>query len=185
SSQIVDSEDETTDENSESLKVNKQSSEIQEDDDYQEQSDDSLLPEENSKPLHVNKPPLPPYSTNIESLDNYFKEWAVQYNQLKCTKAEVEEKMLKLLYELRGAYLTLLIILAEVYERDKKKPPSPKILRGLVKGKVKSILKIGERHEQRYWVGTWRFIELLNITHCRHLKYKYNPILSCNHLITI
>ncbi|CAG8613943.1 9649_t:CDS:10 [Dentiscutata erythropus] len=110
--------------------------------------------------------PLPSYSTNMESLDNYFKEWKVQYNQLKYTKTEVEEKMLKLLYELRGAYLTLLIILSKEYERDKKKLPGHKILRGLVKGKVKSILRIGERHEQRYWVGTWRLIELLNITHC-------------------
>ncbi|KAF0527635.1 hypothetical protein F8M41_013527 [Gigaspora margarita] len=82
---------------------------------------------------------LPSYSTNMESLDTYFKEWAVQYNQLKSTKEEIEEKMLKLLYELRGTYLILLIMLAE---------------------------EISERHEQRYWVGTWRLIELLNITHC-------------------
>ncbi|CAG8828051.1 5224_t:CDS:1, partial [Dentiscutata erythropus] len=92
--------------------------------------------------------------------------WKVQYNQLKYTKTEVEEKMLKLLYELRGTYLILLIILSKEYERDKKKLPGHKILFSLVKGKVKSILRIGERHKQRYWVETWRLIELLNITHC-------------------
>ncbi|CAG8829896.1 31077_t:CDS:2, partial [Gigaspora margarita] len=174
--QIDNMEDEIIDDDSES-------SEVQEDDDdYQEQFDDSLPPEKNneSTSLDVNNTieelqismydnklfsknssiedllimnfshlfndinminfslqSLLSYSTNMESLDTYFKEWAVQYNQFKSTKAEIEEKMLKLLYELRGTYLTLLIMLAE-----------------------------DERHEQRYWVGTWRLIELLNITHC-------------------
>ncbi|CAG8477745.1 31055_t:CDS:10 [Gigaspora margarita] len=228
-SQIDDSEDEI-DDNSESSKVNEQSFEIQEGNNHQEQSDNSLPPEKNSKSLRVNKrkskkrkrkgslnishkkkektqiqhafssetdsdkddstssdtaieelqirsttneieknkahllkdnfeivqgiqfivyvdklfsknrsiedllitnfnhlfdnineinlflQPLPSYSTNMESLDTYFKEWKVQYNQLKCTKTEVKEKMLKLLYELRGAYLTLLIILSKEYE---------------------------------------------------------------------
>ncbi|CAG8791457.1 12036_t:CDS:2, partial [Dentiscutata erythropus] len=89
--------------------------------------------------INFSFPPLPSYSPNIESLENYFKELASQYGQLKSTKTEIEEKMLKLLYELRGAYLILLVILAE---------------------------EISKRHEQRYWVGTWRLIELLNITHC-------------------
>ncbi|CAG8509608.1 1016_t:CDS:2, partial [Cetraspora pellucida] len=92
--------------------------------------------------------PLPSYSTNIESLGNYFKKWAVQYSQLKNTKTEVEEKMLKLLYQLRGAYLTLLVILAEENERNKKMPSSHKALHDSVKKKVKSILRISERHEQ-------------------------------------
>ncbi|CAG8828354.1 9858_t:CDS:1, partial [Dentiscutata erythropus] len=63
--------------------------------------------------INFSFPPLPSYSLNMESLENYFKEWALQYGQLKSTRTEVEEKMLKLLYELRGAYLTLLVILAE------------------------------------------------------------------------
>ncbi|CAG8813119.1 13197_t:CDS:2, partial [Gigaspora margarita] len=110
--------------------------------------------------------PLPSYSLNMELLKNYFKEWASQYGQLKSTKTEVEEKMLKLLYELRGTYLTLLVMLAEEYKRDKNRYSTHKTLRGFVNKKVKSILGISKRHEQRYWVGTWRLIELLNITHC-------------------
>ncbi|CAG8828002.1 12240_t:CDS:2, partial [Gigaspora margarita] len=90
----------------------------------------------------------------------------VQFSQLKYTKLEVEENMLKLLYELRGAYLALLVILAKENKRDKNKTSTYKALHGLVKKKVKLILRISERHEQRYWVGTWRLIELLNITHC-------------------
>ncbi|CAG8574425.1 17133_t:CDS:10, partial [Cetraspora pellucida] len=44
---------------------------------------------------------LPSYSTNnIESLENYFKVWSLQYNQLNLTKTQMKEKMLKLLYEL-------------------------------------------------------------------------------------
>ncbi|CAG8763159.1 16188_t:CDS:2, partial [Racocetra persica] len=55
--QIDDSENKIIDDNSESSKVNEQPSEIQvEADDQQEQSDDSLLPKKNSKPLRVNKP---------------------------------------------------------------------------------------------------------------------------------
>ncbi|CAG8851734.1 8232_t:CDS:1, partial [Gigaspora margarita] len=51
--------------------------------------------------------------------------------QLKHTKLEVEEKMLKLLYELRGVYLALLVILAEENECDKKKTSTHKTLCGL------------------------------------------------------
>lgn len=90
----------------------------------------------------------------------------LQYNQLESTKVDVDEKMLKLLYELRRAYLTLLIMLAEEYEQDKKKLPPHKTLRGLVGEKVRSILKISERQERKYWRGTWRLIELLNLTQC-------------------
>ncbi|CAG8826701.1 12243_t:CDS:2, partial [Dentiscutata erythropus] len=57
----------------------------------------------------------------MESLENYFKEWASQYGQLKFTKTEIEKKMLKLLYELRDAYLTLLIMLAKGYKQDKNR----------------------------------------------------------------
>ncbi|CAG8660607.1 25892_t:CDS:2 [Gigaspora margarita] len=78
----------------------------------------------------------------MESLENYFKEWASQYGQLKSTKMEVKEKMLKLLY------------------------PTHKTLHGFVKEKVKSILEISKRYEQRYWIETWKLIELLNITYC-------------------
>ncbi|CAG8676122.1 3909_t:CDS:1, partial [Dentiscutata erythropus] len=66
--------------------------------------------------INFSFPPLPSYSLNMDSLENYFKEWASQYGQLKSTKMEVEEKMLKLLYKLRGAYLIFLVILAEKYE---------------------------------------------------------------------
>ncbi|CAG8856783.1 20520_t:CDS:1, partial [Gigaspora margarita] len=116
--------------------------------------------------INFSFPPLSSYSTNMESLDNYFKKWGVQFSQLKYTKLEVEEKMLKLLYKLRGTYLALLVILAKENEHDKKKTSTHKTLRGLVKKKIKLILRIGERHKQRYWVGTWRLIELLNIIHC-------------------
>ncbi|CAG8493516.1 3880_t:CDS:10 [Gigaspora margarita] len=98
--------------------------------------------------------------------DLLITDFSVQFSQLKYTKVEVEEKMLKLLYELSGAYLASLVILAEENENDKKKSSTHKTLHGLVKKKVKSTLRISERYEQRYWVGTWRLIELLNITHC-------------------
>ncbi|CAG8619082.1 7002_t:CDS:2 [Racocetra persica] len=67
--------------------------------------------------INFSFPPLPSYSTNMESLGNYFKKWA-------------------------GTYLTLLVILAEENEQDKKIPSSYKALHGLVKKKVKSILRI-------------------------------------------
>ncbi|KAF0473779.1 hypothetical protein F8M41_024828 [Gigaspora margarita] len=66
--------------------------------------------------INFSFPPLPSYSLNMESLENYFKEWASQYGQLKSTKTEVKKKILKLLYELRSAYLILLVMLAEEYK---------------------------------------------------------------------
>lgn len=44
--------------------------------------------------INFSFPPLPFYSLNMESLENYFKEWASQYGQLRSTKMEVEEKIL-------------------------------------------------------------------------------------------
>ncbi|CAG8658502.1 2208_t:CDS:10, partial [Dentiscutata heterogama] len=35
---------------------------------------------------------LPSYSTNVELLDNYFKEWKVQYNQFKITQYNTEDE---------------------------------------------------------------------------------------------
>ncbi|CAG8809891.1 13130_t:CDS:2, partial [Gigaspora margarita] len=93
--------------------------------------------------INYSFPLLSSYSLNMESLENYFKEWASQ-----------------------DAYLTLLVILAEEYKRDKNRYPTHKTLRSFVNEKVKLILGISKRHEQRYWVGIWRLIELLNITHC-------------------
>ncbi|RIB25783.1 hypothetical protein C2G38_2165130 [Gigaspora rosea] len=110
---------------------------------------------------------LPSYSTNnIESLENYFKVWSLQYDQLNSTKAQLKEKMLKLLYELGRAYLSLLVTLANEYEQKMGKLPTQKTLRGFVVEKIKSILNIDDRQERKYWRGTWRLIELLNITHC-------------------
>ncbi|CAG8496197.1 13958_t:CDS:2 [Gigaspora margarita] len=77
----------------------------------------------------------------MESLENYFKEWASQYGQLKFTKMEVKEKMLNCCIQLTN----------HVW---------------FCKEKVKSILGISKRHEQRYWIEAWRLIELLNIIHC-------------------
>ncbi|CAG8458548.1 30969_t:CDS:2 [Gigaspora margarita] len=110
--------------------------------------------------------PLPIYSTSIELLDHYFKEWALQYDQLKSAKYMVEEKMLKMVYKLRGPFLSLLVTFAAEYERTMKRLPTHKTLRGFVKEKMKSILSIDDRQERRYWVGTWRLIELLHLTRC-------------------
>ncbi|CAG8781649.1 6785_t:CDS:10, partial [Dentiscutata erythropus] len=89
--------------------------------------------------INFSFPPLPSYSLNMELLENYFKEWASQYGQLKSTKIE-------------GVYLTLLVMLAEEYKQDKNKYPTHKTLCGFVKEKVKLILRISKRHEQRYWI---------------------------------
>ncbi|CAG8785926.1 26819_t:CDS:10, partial [Gigaspora margarita] len=41
-----------------------------------------------------------------------------------------------------------------------------KTLRKHVHDKMKSMLNVETRHELRYWIGTWRLIELLHITRC-------------------
>ncbi|CAG8782085.1 4831_t:CDS:2, partial [Cetraspora pellucida] len=46
--------------------------------------------------INCSLPPLLSYSTNIKSLEDYFKEWASQFNQLFSTKTRVEERMLKM-----------------------------------------------------------------------------------------
>ncbi|CAG8539761.1 10661_t:CDS:2 [Gigaspora margarita] len=44
--------------------------------------------------------------------------------------------------------------------------PSHKTLHKRVCDKMKSMLNIEARQELRYWIGTWRLIELFHITRC-------------------
>lgn len=127
---------------------------------------------------------LPTYSTNIDSLDHYFKEWDLRYKKLKSVRCKVEENMLKMLYKLRDPFLSLLVVLSTEYERSNNKPPSHKILRGLFGKKMKSILSIGDRQELRYWNGTWRLIELLHITQCSSNILVESQI-TANYLTTV
>ncbi|CAG8802515.1 27086_t:CDS:2, partial [Dentiscutata erythropus] len=57
------------------------------------------------------------------------------------------------------------------YKRKENRSPSSKILRRLVSDKIKSILLIDERQEQRYWYATWWLIELLNLMQCLALIF--------------
>lgn len=116
---------------------------------------------------HVTFEPFLKFSvTSAESLDDYIKAWGVRYDRLKLVKREVEEKMLKMLYKLREPLLFLLVVLSNEYKRSNSRFPSHKMLRSLVKGRMKSLLCVGERQERRYWTGTWRLIELLHLTQC-------------------
>ncbi|CAG8829434.1 24841_t:CDS:1, partial [Dentiscutata erythropus] len=44
--------------------------------------------------------------------------------------------------------------------------PSHKVLRGKLSTKIQELFRISNRHERRYWAGTWWLIELLHITVC-------------------
>jgi len=118
--------------------------------------------------IHFSLRPLPSYSiSNVETLDNYFKEWMIQYGKLKLIKWKAEENMLKMIYDLRRPFLSLLVALTINYEqKNNGMSPTPKILRGLVAEKMMTILCISERKERRYWNGMWRLIELLHVTRC-------------------
>ena len=117
--------------------------------------------------IHLSSKPLPAYSTsNIETLDNYFKEWIIQYDQLKLTKWKVDEMMLKMIYDLRKPFLTLLVALTINYEQNNRTSPTSKTLCGLVTEKMMTILCISERQKRRYWSGMWRLIELFHVTQC-------------------
>ncbi|CAG8674666.1 5897_t:CDS:10, partial [Cetraspora pellucida] len=106
------------------------------------------------------------YSTSIEKLEGYLKEWIFQFDQITFLKYKVDEKRLKMLYDLKKAYISLIIMLNAEYEQNMNKPPSHHTLRGFVCEKMQSILNIKERQERKYWLGTWRLIELFNLTRC-------------------
>ncbi|CAG8735402.1 8109_t:CDS:2, partial [Racocetra fulgida] len=106
------------------------------------------------------------YSTSIEKLEGYLKEWIFQFDQITSLKYKVDEKRLKMLYDLKKAYISLIIMLNAEYEQNMNKPPSHNTLRGFVCEKMQSILNIKERQERKYWLGTWRLIELFNLTCC-------------------
>ncbi|CAG8713533.1 15785_t:CDS:2 [Gigaspora margarita] len=101
-----------------------------------------------------------------ESLDLYLQGWKTQYDKLNLTKSKVELNLLKLLYKLREPYLSMTIAMAAEYKNSMKISPSHKTLRKHVRDKMKSMLNVETRHELRYWIGTWRLIELLHITRC-------------------
>ncbi|CAG8662875.1 5461_t:CDS:1, partial [Acaulospora morrowiae] len=99
-------------------------------------------------------PFLSSYSTlDIETLENYFKEWIVQYDRLELVKRKADENMLKMIYNLRKPFLSLLVVLTMDYEHKNGVPPTSKILRGLVAEKMMTILCIDGRQERRYWSG--------------------------------
>ena len=117
--------------------------------------------------IRVSFESLPTYSIeNVDSLDNYFREWVLRYNELRLTKGKVEERMLKMLYKLREPFLSLLVVFSIEYERTNGRSPTHKLLRGLIGEKMRLVLGIGERQERKYWNGTWQLIELLHLTRC-------------------
>ncbi|CAG8471626.1 1532_t:CDS:2 [Gigaspora margarita] len=81
------------------------------------------------------------------------------------TSIENLEK-LKMLYDLKGAFFSLLIILNDEYKQKQNKSPSQITLRGFVSEKMQSVLNIQARQERRHWRGVWCLIELLNLTRC-------------------
>ncbi|CAG8565951.1 12079_t:CDS:2 [Acaulospora morrowiae] len=118
--------------------------------------------------IHFSPGSLPSYSTsNVETLDNYFREWIGQYSKLKLTKRKAEENMLKMIYDLRKPFLALLVVLSTDYKRKNNGlSPAPKVLRGLIAEKMMTALCIDDRQERRYWSGMWRLIKLLHVTQC-------------------
>ncbi|CAG8523059.1 4090_t:CDS:1, partial [Acaulospora morrowiae] len=99
-------------------------------------------------------PFLPSYSTlDIEMLENYFKKWIIQYDRLGLVKRKADKNMLKMIYNLRKPFLSLLVVLIMDYEHKNGVPPTSKILRGLVAEKMMTILCIDGRQERRYWSG--------------------------------
>ncbi|CAG8486977.1 14068_t:CDS:10 [Cetraspora pellucida] len=106
------------------------------------------------------------YLTSIEKLEGYLKEWIFQFDQITSLKYKVDEKRLKMLYDLKKAYISLIIMLNAKYEQNINKPPSHYTLCGFVYKKMQSILNIKERQKRKYWLGTWRLIELFNLTCC-------------------
>ncbi|CAG8605005.1 11977_t:CDS:2, partial [Dentiscutata heterogama] len=110
---------------------------------------------------------LPDYSIqNTESIYGYLKNWYLLYDKLGSAKHMIEESRLHMLYDLRGPYISLAVILATEYKEVNGEFPHYKTLRGLISNKVQTLFGVVDRHERRYWIGTWRLIEFLHITQC-------------------
>ncbi|CAG8666299.1 12587_t:CDS:2, partial [Dentiscutata heterogama] len=55
---------------------------------------------------------------------------------------------------------------ATEYKKVNREFPHYKTLRGLISSQVQKLFEVVERHERRYWVGTWRLLEFLHVTQC-------------------
>ncbi|CAG8762437.1 6986_t:CDS:2, partial [Gigaspora margarita] len=106
------------------------------------------------------------YSASIENLEKYLKEWLSQFDYLSSLKHKVDAKGLKMLYDLKGVFFSLLIMLNDEYKQKKNESPSKIILCRFVSAEMQSVLNIQARQERRYWRGVWRLVELLNLTFC-------------------
>ncbi|CAG8550627.1 25450_t:CDS:10 [Dentiscutata erythropus] len=113
--------------------------------------------------IHLSIKTITTYLSKNESLNLYFQGWKTQYDKLNSTRCKVELNLLKLLYKLREPYLSLMV---DEYKNSIKISPSHKTLRKHVCDKMKSMLNIEVRQELRYWIGTWRLVELFHITRC-------------------
>ncbi|CAG8466760.1 10304_t:CDS:2 [Racocetra persica] len=110
---------------------------------------------------------LPTYSfQDIESIYKYLESWFSLFNNLELAKHLIEESRLYMLYNLHMPFVALAVTYTMKYKEDNKVFPDHLTLCSLISNKVQKLFGIVKKHKRRYWLGTWRLIELLHVTQC-------------------